>query len=885
MSSSPSRPPRSPAGAPGPSDSSAAGPGFGELLRRYRLVAGVTQQELSERAGISLRAISDLERGVRRAPYPATVRRLADALRLSAEARAALAAAGRRGAAAPEAPPAAAPSPSAPPPAAGGPLPAPLTSFVGRDWELGEVQRLLAGEPATSGGWTRLLSLTGPGGIGKTRLALAAARAAAAAGGAVAFAALAPLESPELVPQAVAVALGVREEPGFPLTAALAAAVGERRLLLVLDNCEHLLDACAVLAEGLLSACPRLQVIATSREPLGVAGEVVWRVPSLRLPDPADGARVGRLADVEAVRLFVERARAVVPGFALDGSNAAAVAEVCRRLDGIPLALELAAARVRALAVEQIAARLDDRFRLLVGGSRTALPRHRTLAATLDWSYQLLAPAERALLRRLTVFAGGWTLDAAEAVGADAPEGAGAREGPPGPVGALAVIDLLTGLVDKSLVLAETQAGGSEERYRLLETVRRYGAERLGEAGETAAARARHLAWTVGWAERTAPLLIGHHQVRWLRRMALEHDNFRSALEWSRAAGDAASELRLAGALGRFWHLNGPSSEGRFWLRHALEHSPPAPSAARALALNWAGRLATVNGDADDRQLLEESVAMARVAGDLRLLALAERHLSMAAQRQGDAAAARAALQAALETARRAGDRREEAFDLVSLGAAAEQAGDTPAAARLLGEGLALGRTVGDAGPIGWALSVLGAIAAAEGRAGEAVQRFEEALEFSRPIGYWAVTVAALAQLGTLEQARGNLDAARARGRECIGAAREIGDRGLVAAALAFFGDLELQAGRDERGIRLLGAESAWRPVPGAGRFVSFWSWPAPRVEDARARMGEAAYARAWAAGQALTLEAAVAEALEDGPPTPAPPPPGGLLAALEAAR
>jgi predicted ATPase len=683
------------------------------------------------------------------------------------------------------------------------------------------------------------------------------------------------------VPQAVAVALGVREEPGFPLTAALAAAVGGRSLLLVLDNCEHLLDACAVLAEGLLSACPRLQVIATSREPLGVAGEVVWRVPSLRLPDPADGARIGRLADVEAVRLFVERARAVVPGFALDASNAAAVAEVCRRLDGIPLALELAAARVRALAVEQLAARLDDRFRLLVGGSRTALPRHRTLAATLDWSYQLLAPAERALLRRLTVFAGGWTLEAAEAVGADAPDGSDAPEGP---VPSLAVIDLLTGLVDKSLVLAETQADGSEERYRLLETIRQYAAERLGEAGETEAARTRHLAWTVGWAERTAPQLIGHHQVRWLRRMALEHDNFRSALEWCRAAGDAASELRLVGALGRFWHLNGPSSEGRFWLRHALEHSPPAPSVPRALALNWAGRLATVNGEGDDRQLLEESVAMARAAGDLRLLAFAQRHLSMAAQRQGDEAAARTALRAALETARRAGDRREEAFDLVSLGAAAEQAGDTPEAARLLAEGLALGRTVGDAGPIGWALSVLGAIAAAEGRDDEAVRRFEEALEFSRPIGYWAVTVAALAQLGTLERARGDLDAARARGRECIAAAREIGDRGLVAAALAFFGDLELRAGRDERGIRLLGAESAWRVVPGARRFVSFWSWPAPRVEDARARMGEAAYARAWAAGQALSLEAAVAEALEDGPPTPAPPPPGGPLAAFEAA-
>jgi non-specific serine/threonine protein kinase len=716
----------------------------------------------------------------------------------------------------------------------------------------------------------RLLTLTGAGGIGKTRLALAVADASSAAGEVerVAFAALAPLESPASVPQVVATALGVRMQSGRPLLEALAAAVGGRAVLLVLDNCEHLVEACAALAEALLGACSRLRVLATSREPLGIAGEVVWRVPSLRLPEgavapgaaslPGDArsASVGRLADVEAVRLFVERARAVRPGFAVTAANAPAVAEVCRRLDGIPLALELAAARVRALAVEQIAVRLDDRFRLLVGGSRTALPRQRTLGAALEWSYQLLGPAERALLCRLAVFAGGWCLEASEAVGAG------------DPVEPDDVLDLLTGLVDKSLVLAEAEAdaGGDEVRYSLLETVRQFAADRLGEAGETGAARDRHLAWVAGWAERTTPRLVGHDQLRWLRRLALEHDNFRAALEWCRAQGDAATELRLAGALGRFWHLHGPSSEGRAWLRHALEHNPPSPSPVRALALNWAGRLATVNGEADDRRLLEESVAGARETGDLRLVALALRHLSMAAQRHGDEAGARASIQAALATAREAGDRREEAFALVSLGAAAEQAGDAAAAARLLDEGLAIGREVGDAGPVGWALSVLGAIAAEEGRYGEAARLFEEALALSRPMGYWAVTVAALAQLGALERARGDRAAARRHGQACITAAHEIGDLGLVAAALAFFGDLELQAGRDERGVRLLGAESAWRAALGARRFVSFWSWPAPEADAARARMGEVAFARAWGAGQRMTLQQAVAEALE-GPP------------------
>jgi non-specific serine/threonine protein kinase len=353
-------------------------------------------------------------------------------------------------------------------------LPLQLTSFVGREQALAEVGQLLA--------TTRLLTLTGAPGVGKTRLALQVADEMwdAYADG-VWLVELAALADPALVPQAVAAVLGVQEPPGRPLLGTLAEALRAQQVLLVLDNCEHLLAACATLADQLLRAGPHLEILATSREALAVAGETTWRVPSLAVPAdaPASGDGGATLVECEAVRLFVARACAAVPSFTLTERNAGAVGHVCRRLDGIPLALELAAARVRALPVEQLAVRLDDRFRLLAGGSRAALPRQQTLRAAVDWSYALLPEAEQVLLRRLAVFAGGWTLEAAEAVCAGdglAPEN---------------VLELLVELVNKSLVLAE-EAGG-ERRFRLLETLRQYAWEKLQAAGEEAAVRGRHL--------------------------------------------------------------------------------------------------------------------------------------------------------------------------------------------------------------------------------------------------------------------------------------------------------------------------------------------------------------------------------------------------------
>jgi predicted ATPase len=801
---------------------------FAEILRQYRLAAGLSQEALAERARLSVRGISDLERGARTAPRASTISRLADALGLQPGARQTLVRAAqgvtngieveveRRHTS----------------------VVASLSSFIGRTAELVEIRARL-----DSG---RMLTLVGPGGVGKTRLAFEAARRSADVYAAVFIVELAPIVSSSAVGPAVADAVSAPDVTGRPILEAIAAALGAERTLLILDNCEHVVGAAAEVAAYLLRACDGLTVLATSREPLNIEGEVLFRVPSLALPSGAEE----RLLDVESVQLFFERARAVHSGFELTTANAGAAADVCRRLDGIPLAIELAAARARALSVEEIAVRLDDRFRLLIGGSRTAMPHQRTLAATLDWSYQLLDSAEQALLRRLAVFAGGWSLEAAEAVGSD------------DPLSADGVLDVLTELVDRSLVQADLAPGQSEGRYHLLETVRQYAAARLEEADEASRTRDRHLLWMTAWAAETVPRLVSGDQVRWLKRISVEHDNFRAALEWARTQRRTQAELRLAANLGRFWHLRGASREGRFWLLHALEVGPETPSAERALALNWAGRLATVNGLSDDRRLLEDSAAVAGQIGDQAVLALAMRHLSMATKRDGDEAASRAALERALEAARLANDRREEAFALVSLGATLEQAGETETARRMLLDGLTLGRDVGDAGPVGWALTVLGAIALREGDHDRAARLLAQALAVARPMGYWAVVVTATAELAALARAQDDLDTALARGRECLVEAHAAGDNSLIAAALATVGDLELQAGRVEHGTRLLSAESAWRASLGGSRVISIWSWPAPAPDVARARLGEAEFARAWAAGQRLTLDQAVQDAL-----------------------
>ena len=440
-------------------------------------------------------------------------------------------------------------------------LPLELSSFVGREKELAEVKRLLENN--------RLLTLTGSGGCGKTRLALAAAgELVEGFADGVWLVELASLADASLVPQAVASTLGVREQTGRSPTESLSDYLGSKRVLLVLDNCEHLVEACAELAEALLHSCPELRILATSREALGITGEVAWLVPSLSLPDLRRLPAVESLYQYESARLFVERTTAVNPTFALTEQNASAVAQVCYRLDGIPLAIELAAARTKVLTVEQIAVRLDDSFGLLSAGSRTAMPRQRTLHATMDWSHELLPDEERALFRRLAVFAGGFTLEAAESVcsGEDLERDE--------------VLDLLSHLVDKSLVVAWEVSG--EARYRLLETVQQYAWEKLSEPGETERFRERHAGYYLALAEEAEPELKGAGQVAWLERLEWERDNLRAAMAWLLERGALEEAARLGWALWLFWGIRAHFAEGRRWMEQALSARSSASMSATA---------------------------------------------------------------------------------------------------------------------------------------------------------------------------------------------------------------------------------------------------------------------------------------------------------------
>jgi len=495
-------------------------------------------------------------------------------------------------------------------------LPAPLTSFVGRTEEQVRLRQALTA--------TRMVTVTGMGGCGKTRLTLQVAGAVLPDyPDGVWLADLAALADPLLIAGTVASALDVRDTHQHTLLEALIASLRARRLLLVLDNCEHLVDACAMLVSAILRACPRVRIVATSREPLGVDGEHILTLLPLALP-----SRTDRLADVQcadAVRLFAERARAVRPGFALTPHNAATVAALCRRLDGIPLALELAAARLSALSVEDLAARLDDGFGLLRGVNRAGSPRQQTLRATLDWSHRLLDEPERAVLRRLSVFAGGWTLDAAEAVcvGSEALRAD--------------VAGLLCRLVDKSLVLIEDDAGtGRERRYRLLETVREYAGEHLAASGEAAGARWRHRAWYLALAEQAEPHLTGPAQDRWLDLLETEHDNIRAALTWHAGdADDTATRVRLAAALWRFWLRRNHRSEGRRRLRGIRSEAGTMALRARVLfgrgVLAWSLR--------DGRQaagLVSKALSLYRDLHDQKGIANALGILGEIAQWNGD---------------------------------------------------------------------------------------------------------------------------------------------------------------------------------------------------------------------------------------------------------
>ncbi len=674
-------------------------------------------------------------------------------------------------------------------------LPRQLTSFVGREKEIAEIKRLLS--------TAALVTLTGSGGAGKTRLALqVAAEVMEHYPDGVWLAELAPISDPALVPKTVATSVGVPEQPLREMTDTLIDALRPKATLLVLDNCEHLMGACADLAAALLRACPQVRVLATSRERLGVTGETVWRIPSLSLPDARHPLPVEQLVLYEAVRLFVDRAAATTPQFALTSDNAPALAQVCQRLDGIPLAIELAAARAKVLSVRQIAERLGDRFRLLIGGSRTTLPRHQTLRAAMDWSYDLLSEQERILLRRLSIFAGGWTLEAAETVCVG------------DTVETPMVLDLLTQLVDKSLVMVETQSGVAW--YRFLDTVRQYGRDRLTEAGETAGVRIRHRAWYLDLAERAEPELRGPGQSEWLEQLEREHDNLRAALESSVAEHDAAPVgLRLAGALYWFWFVHGHWSEGRRWLESVLARGGDVPAPAL---------LKTLQG------------------------------IAFLAYRQGDYKRAMAAQEQGLAASRDLGDRRSSALLLITAGLVALHQGDYGRANAQIEESLVLSRQLEDTWLISLGLGNLGAVARHQHDYPQAEALYEQSLAFSREVGDKRRIAYALRNLGIVALHRSDYERAQAFFMESLSLVKEFWDPYITEGCVNGLAALSAARGDHARAARLLGASAALCETFGLRRAPPDQADHERQVASTRSALGEIAFAAAWTEGRAMTL-------------------------------
>ena len=687
-------------------------------------------------------------------------------------------------------------------------LPVQLSSFVGRDHEIGEIRSLL--------GAARLVTLTSTGGTGKTRLSLqVATQLIDNYPDGVWFVELAPLVDERLVPQAVASVLGVIEEAGRPVLDALEKYVPDRQLLLILDNCEHLGRACAELAKTLLRAGRGVQILASSREHLHVAGETTYPLPSLAVPamrhhaNDTGGAVINleALMQYEAVRLFIDRAVEAQPAFRITQQNATAVADICRHLDGIPLAIELAAARVGALSVEKIAARLGDRFRFLTGGDQTAMPRQQTLRASIDWSYDLLAEPERVLLQRLSVFAGGWTLEAAEAVGA----GAGIDEA--------AVLDLLVRLVEKSLVTVEV--GG--DRYRLLETVRHYARERLSESGAEHEARAHHLGFYLALAEKARPMLVGPEQGTWLAHIDTERENLLVAHAWADHAADGAAQgLRLVWALKPYCINRGLLGLGQRITVEALGRAgAEARNAARCRGLFQAGQIGVFMGRyAEAQRYLVDSLALARELDDRLTIAASLQPLGMACLGQGNLSAARAYLQEALALARQMGNPREIAAALNIFAQLLRVAGELDAAEPMYGEALAVAREMRD--PASIAISLL--------------------------------------NLAMVAIERADANASRPMLSEALAIVTEIGSKRMGQSVLEVAAGLAALMQQWNMAARFYGAVEAQAAQTGLHRDPADAAFLDPRINAARHAL-PTAFAIAESGGRALDYDRAIAEA------------------------
>jgi non-specific serine/threonine protein kinase len=686
-------------------------------------------------------------------------------------------------------------------------LPAYLPPLIGRAPDLATLRPLLLG------GDGHLLTLTGTGGCGKTALALALARDLIGAfPDGVWLVELAGLTEPRFVADAVAAALGVQATPERPTAEALITALGPRSVLIVLDNCEHLVEACATLSQALLQGCSGVRLLATSREPLQIAGEVTWPVPPLAVPDSKRLPPLTELARFPAVELFVARARAARPDFALTERNAAAVARICTQLDGLPLALELAAARTRTLLIEPLAAQIGDLFGLLVGGQRTAPTRQKTLRAAFDWSHALLASNEQVVFRRLAVFAGGFELDAAEAVGS------GSDIAPD------EILRLLTQLVDKSLVVAEDRSGAAW--FRLLEPLRQYALEHLRAAGEEEATQKRHAEIFVALAEAAGPERKRFGSGTWFDRLERNLDNLRAALEWSRGVtANCELGLRLAGALWRFWDCRGNVGEGRRWLAELLAAPHPAnPTPGRARALFAAAWLATMQESTEAVGMLPaESTAAWRAMGDrsglswsLWLEGFVQRHR------------------------------------------------DPDAALQLGQECLALAQATGDDVLPSWAMFVMGEARRGRGELDQATRLLEEGRTLEMERQDHTAAAFFLRSLAQIAAEQGNHTRATALLKERLMLARQLQDQWNVPDAIEGLAWVASTTGQPERAARLYGAGQGLREASGTVLLGERHTRRERRLEVLRATLGGPRFDAAWAAGSALTAENAIADALAD---------------------
>jgi predicted ATPase len=711
-------------------------------------------------------------------------------------------------------------------------LPVQMTSFVGRSRDLETVGEMIQG--------TRLLTLTGVGGSGKTRLALqAAAELVSEFRDGVWLTELGPVGDGSVIAAEVAATLGIERLPGRSIEESLIEFLQDRQTLLVMDNCEHVLDGVARLLDALLRACSRLQVLATSREALGIAGEVLYRVPSLSVPASGEEEDLAVLEEHEAVRLFVDRAAAVRPGFALTPGNAVAVADISRRLDGIPLAIELAASRVRAMSPEQLAGRLDNRFALLTGGSRAALPRQQTLAAAMDWSYDLLTEQEQVVLRRLSVFRGTFSMEAAEQVAASSG------------INWFEVFDLLSRLVDKSLVVAEER--GDEMRYRLFETVRSYSARRLETEGDPAGAGDRHAEFFLTLAEAAADEMRGPEEAMWLRRLEADHDNLRAAVEWALKAGDGNTALRLCWALLTYWVARGFSHEGLQLVERALKVADGIDPLNRARGQEALAMLTLLYGEAGRAlALLEESQAAFSALGAHRDQALVLLRYASATSARGDRARAAELYGRAAAMLEGVGDQWGSASCLEGQGQIALEEGDLDRANLLLAKSLEVRRSLNHPRSIAQSLAALGTIALAEGGYDRAGELLEEALALFKDIGSKHQMASTTLSLAQVECLHGDMDWAESLLTEATRLAVEAAGSSLATALLGSWALLARRRGDLHRAVMLWAAEEAHAQELAVSRDALFRHLSHTEIEALREAVAEGEYEQVWSEGAGL---------------------------------